>query len=207
MTDLTSTTLYIYGAGGFGKELLYLIRNAHRPISVSGFVDDNSRVSQLQELPVLSHVPENAWLLPSIANPHIRKRIVEQFEERIWNQPIIHHTIHLDSHVKVGKASILCEGVRCTTDIRIGKSVIINLNATIGHDCVIEDYVSIMPGANISGNVFIGEGTLIGSGAVILPGIKIGAWSKVGAGAVVTKDVPDNTTVIGVPARRVEIQN
>jgi acetyltransferase-like isoleucine patch superfamily enzyme len=45
------------------------------------------------------------------------------------------------------------------------------------------------------------RGTHIGIGAAVLPGIKIDKNSVVGAGAVVTKDVPDNVTVVGVPAR------
>jgi acetyltransferase-like isoleucine patch superfamily enzyme len=44
-------------------------------------------------------------------------------------------------------------------------------------------------------------GASIGSGAVILCGITIGTKAMVGAGAVVTKDVPPNTIVAGVPAR------
>ena len=43
--------------------------------------------------------------------------------------------------------------------------------------------------------------THIGAGAVVLPGIRIGARVRVGAGAVVTKDVVDDATVVGVPAR------
>ena len=50
-------------------------------------------------------------------------------------------------------------------------------------------------------NVIIEEGSYIGANALILPGIKIGKMSVIGAGAVVTKDVPDYTIVVGVPAR------
>lgn len=51
---------------------------------------------------------------------------------------------------------------------------------------------------------FIGEGTVIGTGAVILNNVKIGRNVKIDANAVVTKDIPDNTTVIGIPAQVVE---
>lgn len=45
------------------------------------------------------------------------------------------------------------------------------------------------------------EGCYIGAGAIILPGVTIGRNAIVAAGAVVTKDVGDNTTVAGVPAK------
>jgi acetyltransferase-like isoleucine patch superfamily enzyme len=45
------------------------------------------------------------------------------------------------------------------------------------------------------------RGASIGSNATILPGVTVGEHALVGAGAVVTRDVPDNATVIGVPAR------
>ena len=49
--------------------------------------------------------------------------------------------------------------------------------------------------------VEIQENVWIGSGSIILPGVRIGKNSIVGAGSVVTKDVPDRSVVIGVPAK------
>ena len=49
--------------------------------------------------------------------------------------------------------------------------------------------------------VVIGDDVWIGANAVILPGVTIGRHCVVAAGAVVTKDVPDNTVVGGVPAK------
>jgi len=49
--------------------------------------------------------------------------------------------------------------------------------------------------------IIIGEGSWIGAGSIIMPGVVIGKYSVVGAGSVVTKNVPDYTIVVGVPAK------
>lgn len=51
------------------------------------------------------------------------------------------------------------------------------------------------------GEIVIGENAFIGAGTIILPGVHIGNNSVIGAGSVVTKDIPDNTVVCGVPAK------
>lgn len=57
---------------------------------------------------------------------------------------------------------------------------------------------------NISGNVDIGECAEMGTGMQIIQGKKIGAGSIVGAGAVVVKDIPENCTAVGSPAKPIK---
>jgi serine acetyltransferase len=71
---------------------------------------------------------------------------------------------------------------------------------------VIGKYCEIAPGARILGHCFVGDFTMVGAGAVLLPSVKIGANVTIGAGAVVTKDIPDNSVSVGVPARVVKRQ-
>jgi acetyltransferase-like isoleucine patch superfamily enzyme len=53
----------------------------------------------------------------------------------------------------------------------------------------------------LCGNVKVGNTSFVGANAVIRQGVTIGNNVMIGAGAVVLKDVPDNTTVMGVPAQ------
>jgi acetyltransferase-like isoleucine patch superfamily enzyme len=109
--------------------------------------------------------------------------------------------------------------------INYGKHTRIGKNVFINFDCVfldlggitIEDNVLIAPKVSllseghpinvedrqalVPGHIHIRENAWIGAGATILPGITVGQNAVVAAGAVVSKDVPDNTVVGGIPAK------
>lgn len=129
-----------------------------------------------------------------------------------------------------GEASWVASTFKCDygKNIYIGKNVTINYNVTILDIRKVEigDHTMIGPGTlicavnhplspagrrkhqGIAKPVKIGNDVWIGGNVVILPGVTIGKNSVVAAGAVVTKDVPENCLVAGVPARKIkEIEN
>jgi bifunctional UDP-N-acetylglucosamine pyrophosphorylase/glucosamine-1-phosphate N-acetyltransferase len=78
-------------------------------------------------------------------------------------------------------------------------------NATIGADVNIGAGTITCNYDGVNKNpTEIGEGTFIGSDTMLVAPLKIGKRAKTGAGAVVTKDVPDETLVVGVPARQIK---
>lgn len=90
--------------------------------------------------------------------------------------------------------------------ISIGDGSLIGMNvtiATLNHGLSLETRNTTYPSP-----VVIGKNVWIGSNATILPGVTIGDNSVVAAGAVVTKEVPENVVVAGVPAKVIkEINN
>lgn len=82
-----------------------------------------------------------------------------------------------------------------------GEWVFINRGVSVGHHNHLGDFVSIGPGAVLGGSLTLGHGSVVGAGAVLIPELHIGRNSVIGAGSVVTKDVPDNCLVFGVPAK------
>lgn len=114
---------------------------------------------------------------------------------------LIHPNVKLSHFVHLGIGNIICWNTFLSIDTQIGNHIILSPGCAIGHDSVIEDYSTLYWNVNLSGNVRIGEGCEIGTKAVVLPKKAVGKWSVVGAGSVVTKNVPENSIVVGVPAR------
>jgi sugar O-acyltransferase (sialic acid O-acetyltransferase NeuD family) len=87
------------------------------------------------------------------------------------------------------------------SEASLGEACIVNTAASVDHDCLLGNGVHIGPGARLAGQVRIGDYSFVGTGAIVLPRINIGKNVIVGAGAIVTKDIEDNLTVVGNPAR------
>ena len=189
----------IYGASGHGSVILDIIVN--NDIEVEGFIDDKL-LKEFKSLPVYSRedIQSNDELIIGIGDNVIRKRLVLSLDGiRFINA--IHPRSVISDNVKIGVGCAIMAGAIINTSTRLGNHVIVNTRSSIDHDCIVGDFVHVSPGSTICGGVTIGEGSHVGAGATILPYLSIGSNVIIGAGAVVTKDIPDNSRAIGIPAR------
>lgn len=116
---------------------------------------------------------------------------------------LIDRSVLVGRDVVVGEGSLVLPGCILNTDAQIGRNVIVNLGSIVGHETQLGDHVLISARVSMGANITVGEGSLLAIGSTIISGVHIGRNVLVGAGAVVVKDVPDDTTVMGIPARPV----
>jgi len=111
----------------------------------------------------------------------------------------------------ISQASRFLTGIEIHPGAKIGRRLFIDhgMGVVIGETCEIGNNVTIFQGVTLGGtgkekgkrHPTINDNALIATGAKVLGSITIGENSKIGAGSVVLKEVPPNSTVVGVPGR------
>ena len=204
--------LFIYCAGGLGREVLKLARviNGRKPHwDEIIFLDDRPNATNINGAKVLSFEDylstageyQDQFVIAT-GEPKIKRSLAEKL---LANSCQLINLIHPDfcssSFHTIAKGAIIAEGNIFTDNIKVGFCAHLNLRCTVGHDVIIGNYTTISPGTIISGDVAIGEGTYIGTGAIIRDEVRIGKNCIIGMGSLVTKDIPDGVVAYGSPCK------
>ncbi|MBC5715249.1 acetyltransferase [Roseburia sp. BX1005] len=206
--------LYIIGAGGFGREVAWLVERINDVSfewNLKGFIDDDESIwgSKEDGYPVLGGCEYlkkigDVYAVCAVGSAKVRKKIINKLaDSQVRYATLVDPSVIMSKRIRVGEGSIICAGTIITVDVIIGKHVIVNLDCTLGHDDIINDFVTMYPSVNVSGNVEIGECSELGTGAQIIQGKKIVPNTIIGAGAVVVKDIEEKGTYVGSPVRKI----
>jgi sugar O-acyltransferase (sialic acid O-acetyltransferase NeuD family) len=210
--------MIIIGAKGYAIELADILLHNEYKDSIY-FYDDINNFDNLlieekykiitSEKDLLAYTNQQKFdLTLGLGNPLLRKKMHDKF---IALGGVLQSTISKNANisklsVNISNGANIFTGAHIANNVKIGKASIVYYNAIITHDCILGDFVEISPGAILLGKCQIGDFTHIGAGAKILPKIKIGKNVIIGAGAVVTKDVPNNQIMVGVPAKSIKLK-
>lgn len=198
--------LAIIGASGHGKVVADIaVKNGYTEIV---FLDDNENVLECGHYPVVGKSADamdlDADIIIGIGNADVRKRIQKSIDE---NEivTLIHPDAVVAADAVIGKGTVVMAGAVINPGTHIGEGCIINTCSSVDHDCVVGDCVHIAVGSHLCGNVTVGDGTWIGAGATVSNNIFICSECMIGAGAVIVNDIKESGTYVGVPARRIDM--
>lgn len=207
------TRIVIIGAGGFAREALDVIEACAvegTNIEMAGFVVDRQFGEAGQMVNDAHILGDFEWLeqhtrefsvVCAVGAPEKKRTLVERARAIGCRfMTIIHPSVIRTRWTALGEGVVITAGCVLSNRITIGDHVHLNPGCIIGHDVEIGSYASVAPGAHISGNVIISEGVYIGTGANVIEKITIGEWTIIGAGSTVIRDIPANTTAVGMPA-------
>ena len=221
---MTKIALGLYGAGGFGREVMSLIPSVIAklfPDSQSQnliilFIDDYKKLPTLNGINVktreefLELSEYELFYCVTIANCNTRRLVVEKMNKsRAKSISIVFNDVLLMDDSEIGSGSVIMPGSKISTSVKIGKHVHINFNSYIAHDSIVNDFVTISPNVTCCGNTIIGSNAFIGAASVIKQGTPsepriIGSGSTLGIGSNLICDLPDGQVYAGNPARKLD---
>ncbi len=120
----------------------------------------------------------------------------------------ISHNVNISRNVIIGDNVTITDS--CRLGYHLGGKIIISDDVLIGHEVLfinnIHNYKNLSMRVQDQGylpfkDIFIGRGAWIGARVIIMPGVNIGAHAVIGAGSIVTKDIPEKSVAVGIPAK------
>jgi sugar O-acyltransferase (sialic acid O-acetyltransferase NeuD family) len=208
-------SLVIIGARGFGREIVDFSKQClgfGTDFIIKGFLDDDKNVLDGFENypPILSSVEDYQLeesdvfitALGSIKWTEFYSNIIIDKRGEFIN--LIHKNAVLGQNVKLGKGIIIGTGSLISTDVKIADFTQIMSYCVIGHDVKIGMYCRLGDYVFLGGYTIINHFTFLAVRSTVLANIKIGKNVTVGAASVVIRNIRDNISVFGNPAKKID---
>lgn len=194
--------LIIVGAGDSGQEI-FAWASPHfmaMGLDFKGYLDDTNPDAFST---IIDYTPtsEDVFIC-SIGSPAGRVKCSDLLREKgakFIN--LIHPSVVMLSPL-TATGVVIAPFVYIGNKVHLADDVLINVAATVGHDVVVGKGSILCAHVDLTGHVVVGAQALLGSHACVIPCKHVGDSAIVGAGSAVMRHVPANTTVVGVPAKK-----
>jgi len=205
---MISPKWYIYGAGGFGAEVMDILNSAIEvgslPHHNGCFVVDDSHEVEIYGHPVcaLDECQPGSKITIAVGEPASRAKLWDRAVALgLAPTSLISPSAVVSQHCTIGDGVIIAPLCSIQARAHIAQNAAINTLAIIGHDVMVGVGAVISSMVNLGGAVTVGPQVYIGMGALIKEQLSIGANSIVGMGSVVHRDIPEGVIALGNPAR------
>jgi sugar O-acyltransferase (sialic acid O-acetyltransferase NeuD family) len=207
--------LIIIGARGFGREIFDFAQHClgyNSEFQIKGFLDDNPQaLSDFKNYPpILSSVEEYEVKETDVFICGLGSvKWTEHYVNIILGKGgnfinLIHKNAVVRVNVELGKGVIIGQGSLISTDVKIEDFTQIMSYCILGHDVTVGKYCRLGDYVFLGGFTTVKNHSVIAVRATVLAKLKIEENAIIGAGSVVIKNVKANTSVFGIPAKKIE---
>ncbi len=194
--------LIIVGAGGFGREAVWIVERINSLAQqsqwrISGYADDDpkwKRGDNFEGYPILGSVEQasrdypGASVVVAIGNNVKRADMVKRLRGHDF-PALIDPKAQISPTTEFLRGTFVGVGAVIQVGATLGEFSIVGANAVVSHDAVLEDYVNVGPGTVIAAGVKVGKSVSFFANVATMPWIAIGEGATVKCGTAVLEDL------------------
>ncbi|OWU91764.1 MULTISPECIES: acetyltransferase [unclassified Flavobacterium] len=201
----------LIGFGSVGKQLYNtLLENNYQEENIYIFADDltpNDKERRYRFNDFKLDVFKNLHFIPTLGylSKNLKYQILNYLIEKEYNIfSFTHPTAFVSRNAKIGKGVIIYPLCNIDQGVTIEDGTIILNSSIIAHDTHVGKCTYIAPGVCLSGFINVGELSFIGTAATIANNVTVGRNSTIAIGTCLTKDIKEDSFVIGNPFKHKE---
>lgn len=200
------------GSTELARRLIYYLKESEYG-QITGMFDDFEQEGSIKHghpiIGKLSDIPayyaaggfDEIFVAVGYNNMEFRKAVFVSLQEQaIPIGTFIHPSAYVAESATIGKGCIVL--INCIVEMNsvLHENIFLASSCFVSHDVSIGPHTYCAPSISLAGNSTIGEGCFIGISTTSINGVSLGSNVQTAAGSVVTKDIPENVLIAGVPA-------
>lgn len=207
--------LIIVGARGWGREVYAEAKSMSsylKKFKIKGFLDSNfDALKDLKgDYPPIIGSPEDYEIQQgdiffiAMGDSSFRKYYADIIERKGGRfMSIISDSAYVNETASIGEGSFVAGWTSISDNVILGKHVIVHVFSDLGHDVQVGDYSTIEAYSFLGGYAKMGSRSTMHVRSTLIRKKSIGNFVDVGSNSVVMRNVPDNTHVFGIPAKKI----